>query len=435
VKHGKISLFGNFGTQNLGNECTLQAALYNIRARLPGIRVDCICSDPDDVSARYGIPALSLYCRDRHASPPATGRRYTNALRRLGRRVFLRLPQECLHWLAAIRTLKGTDALIMTGTGMLTDFGITPLDLHYEIFKWSVAAKVARCKLAFLSVGASRLAHPVSRWLVTTALSLADYRSYRDDFSRECLAAIGATTAADPVCPDLAFSFPPAGLPAPPAEGPTGRVVGLGLMDYYGRASRQERGEQVYRRYVETMSEFAAWLLSRGYTVRLLIGDLSYDRRAKEDVRTLLRENGVSYDPCQLIDEPVTGVEQLMSQLAATDIVVATRFHNVLLSMLLNKPVLAISYDAKISSLMAGAGLAEYCEPVDELKSERLVSRFLRLQVSAARVRRGLCERVDGHRRALDQQYAVLLATLGLDGPVRSRPVPAVHTEASLTKC
>ncbi len=358
MKRGKISLFGNFGTHNLGNECTREAAIHNVRQHLPGVHVDCICSDPDDVSARYGIPAVPIYCRHRNTSRSPVGGRSANALVRLLRRLFIRLPQEFLHWFTAMRMLKGTDVLIMTGTGMLTDFGITPLDLHYEIFKWSLAAKLRRRKLVFLSVGASRLAHPVSRWLVTSAISLADYRSYRDHLSRDCLANLGAKTHADPVYPDLAFSFPRSRLPKPSTDHMTGRVVGLGLMDYYGKASRPETGEHVYREYLETMSEFAAWLLNRKYTIRLLIGDVSYDTRSKHDLKEVLGRRGVAYDPRYLVDEPVISVEQLLSQLACTDVVVATRFHNVLLSLLLNKPVVSISYDPKVAAITASRSSA-----------------------------------------------------------------------------
>ena len=46
----------------------------------------------------------------------------------------------------------------------------------------------------------------------------------------------------------------------------------------------------------------------------------------------------------RIIDEPIASVDDLLKQLAATDVVVATRFHNVLLALLLNKPAIAISY-------------------------------------------------------------------------------------------
>jgi len=47
---------------------------------------------------------------------------------------------------------------------------------------------------------------PVDR---QAAISLADYRSYRDDFSKDYLARIGFDTRNDFVYPDLAFSLKP----------------------------------------------------------------------------------------------------------------------------------------------------------------------------------------------------------------------------------
>src|SRR6267143_5609231 len=97
--------------------------------------------------------------------------------------------------------------LVMTGTGMLGDFGIGPLELHYEILKWALLAKARGCKLLFVSVGAGPIAHPLSRLIVKSALSLADYRSYRDDFSMTYLDSIGFKRSTDRVYPDLAFSL------------------------------------------------------------------------------------------------------------------------------------------------------------------------------------------------------------------------------------
>jgi polysaccharide pyruvyl transferase WcaK-like protein len=69
----RITLFGNFGTQNLGNECTLQAIAHNVHKYVPDAELHCICSDPDDTSRRYGIPASAISSRYRsRAGAPAT---------------------------------------------------------------------------------------------------------------------------------------------------------------------------------------------------------------------------------------------------------------------------------------------------------------------------------------------------------------------------
>src|SRR5207247_3788314 len=156
-------------------------------------------------SAKHGIPAFPISYR--------FDKGFRSKVRRSGiaarwlRRMFIRLPLEVLEWLKAYGALRHTRMLVMTGTGMLGDFGIGPLDLHYEILKWSIVAKLRGCKLLFVSVGAGPIAHPLSRWIVKRALSLADYRSYRDQFSYEYLEFIGFDASRDRVYPDLAFSL------------------------------------------------------------------------------------------------------------------------------------------------------------------------------------------------------------------------------------
>jgi polysaccharide pyruvyl transferase WcaK-like protein len=402
---GAISFFGNFGTLNLGNECTLQAAIHHVRRCLPQMTVNCICPAPEEASARHAIPAYRMsrrYRKDPASTAPAPRRRS-----RLGRleRIALRIPAEVMEWIKAFQTLEGTRMLVMPGTGMLGDFGIGPFDLHYEIFKWSILAKLRGCRLMFVSVGAGRIAHPLSRWLVRCALSLADYRSYRDSASRQHLQSIGVDTRRDAVYPDLAFSLPGRDLADTHARNGGGAVVGLGLMEYYGKGCSPERGEGLYREYVDKISAFVVWLLEHDYSVRLLIGDLAYDRRVKQDVAARVEQRGHASDGGRLIDEPVESVDEILSQLAATDMVVATRFHTVLLALMLNKPVISISYDPKNDSLMAGVGLGEYCQHIERLDVPRLVAQFIELGGNTARFKPYARQKAEEYRLALDEQY------------------------------
>jgi len=405
LKPTTISFFGNFGMQNFGNECTLQAILQNVTRFLPDARANCICTYPQDASARHGIPASLISYRYAKGSTSTEQDQNAPAVIRFLRRLLIRLPLEAIQWLKAFRVLKGTSLLVMTGTGMLGDFGIGPFDLHYEILKWSIIAKIRRCKLLFVSVGAGPIAHPLSRWIVKRAISLADYRSYRDDFSKEYLASIGFDTRNDFVYPDLAFSLRPETRGSRSPDGGS-RVICLGLMDYYGKGSAHEYSEAIYQDYLEKTTNILAWLLDRKYTVRLLIGDSSYDRRIKGDVIKRLQERGSKYEKGQVIDEPVSSVEQLIAQLGEADMVIATRFHNILLALLLNKPVVALSYHEKIASLMAGVGMGEYCQNVDQLDVDLLLEQFLELEKNAGMVKSLIERKVEDYRKALDQQYA-----------------------------
>jgi polysaccharide pyruvyl transferase WcaK-like protein len=409
MKQQTITLFGNFGTQNLGNEYTLKAILHNVRKYFPHAAVNCVCPDPQDAAARHHIPAFQMSSRyERHSGASSAAK---NPLIRFLRRIFVRVPLELGQWFKAFRILKGTSMLVMTGTGMLGDFGIGPLDLHYEILKWALLAKARGCKLLFLSVGAGPIDHPLSRWIVKSAISLADYRSYRDSFSKDYLARIGFSTQTDSVYPDLAFSLSPE---APGLQGRNGKapVIGIGLMDYYGKRCNPESGEQTYQHYLGKVTAFVGWLLDRGYTVQLLIGDVSYDKRIKADVTRMLEARGLLDEGSHLIDAPVSSVEQLVALLAKTDMVVATRFHNILLALMLNKPVVALSYHQKIASLMSGVGLSEYCQDINEPGVDGLVERFTRLERNAGAARSLIERKAEEYRKALDEQYARIASLL-----------------------
>jgi polysaccharide pyruvyl transferase WcaK-like protein len=132
---------------------------------------------------------------------------------------------------------------------------------------------------------------------------------------------------------------------------------------------------------------------------------LAYDTRARADAFRMLQENGVVSDPSTLINEPVASAEELWTQLAQTDIVIATRFHNILLALMLNKPVLALSYHEKVRSLMAGLGLAEYCEDIAGLEVPRLRERLSTLMASAEVFKSSVKKKAEEYRVALDEQY------------------------------
>ncbi len=396
-KRPTIGLFGAFGVGNLGNECTLQALLYNIQKRVPDAEISCICPRPDEVRLAYNISAVPI--EEISFSP------INNRILRFLRKVFVRIPVELFRWIEVFITLRAVDVLVMTGTGMLGDFGIGPLGLHYEILMWTVAAKLCRCKVIFLSVGAGPLRRPLSRRIVKAALSCADYRSYRDSFSKDYLKSIGFDSERDLVFPDLAFSFPTAMLPRCSRQGTHKPIIGIGMITYFNRQCSSPDDETIYRDYLEKLGTFVSWLLERNYTVRLLIGDVTYDQRAREDLQVLLQERGFGCENGNIIDEPASSVQEILSQLAATDLVVASRFHNVLLALMLGKPVLAISYHEKVDALMTDVGLGEFRQDIESIDLEKMVRQFKTLEERSTHLKQKLSCKAEACRVALDEQY------------------------------
>jgi len=399
-----IALFGVFGAGNLGNECTLEAMLYNIRRYLPAADVTCICTGPEETSAKCGIRAYGI----RELRLPHSSNRVLGLLLK----IFSVIPVEISRWIKVLRKLKHMDMLMMTGTGMLSDFGISPFGLHYDILRWSVAARIRGCKLLFVSVGVGPIRHPLSRLFVQTALRLANYRSYRDEFSKRYLETIGSRSNEDVVSPDLAFSLPRSVITDARERGVGMTVVGVGIITYFGKNAASGAGETIYRDYVAKMDLFVRWLLDHDYGVRLLIGDVTYDRRVREDLRNLLARNGVNYSKDKIADEPAESVGELLRQLAETDLVVASRFHNVLLSLMLGKPVIAISFHEKVDSLMTAMGVEEFRQSIETVDLNRLIEQFITLEQNAQSLKRRVQRKAEACRKTLDEQYSRIFQCL-----------------------
>jgi polysaccharide pyruvyl transferase WcaK-like protein len=415
AKTKKILLFGNFGTANFGNECTLEAMIYHLRRQIPDAEVCCICSMPEIAAAKYNIAALPI-CEDIVEPWPWTRR---NPFSKWARRLFLSIPCELYRWLKGAITMHDTDMLIVVGTGLMTDAFCLGNWGPYSILKWSVIARLCGCQLAFVSVGVGPLESHIGKLCVKSALSLAQFRSYRDVESLEYLEGIGFRPSGDRIYPDLAFSLPSA---RSDYDAPKGRrpVVGLGLMWHAAMYGEKPTCTQ-YAGYLGTMMAFAEWLLDRGFDIRLLIGDVA-DEPVMRQFESLLKARCVIDQDERIIANSIESFQDLLSELAITDFVVATRFHNVLLSLFLGKPSIAISFHHKCSSLMSQMGLSEYCLDIKSLETADLIQKFSSLESNGDRLRAVIRSRAENCRAALNEQYRFLFKLTAAESQ-RTRPL------------
>ena len=408
-KNNKIVFFGVFGNQNLGNECTLQATMYNIHKAVPDATFTCLSTVPEDTELRHGIPAFAA-----HRTYPAwldsqfwSGRR--SRLMRLLRKILFRIPLELIHWARGFKVIKGSHMLIVPGTQVVSDYVTGPFSWPYDIFKWAIIAKLCRARLLFLNIGVGPIYHPLSRWFIKTSLNFSDYRSYRDIASKHYVEKMGPCRGCDPVYPDLAFSLQRTLLPACQNVGKQRPVFGIGLKDYLGREGVRDRhNNRTYRDYLNTLGDLVAWLCERKYMVRVIIGDTLYDSGVKQDFMELLHERGLMNEEGQIVNEPVFTVQQLLSQIAAVDFLVTSRFHNLVLALMLNKPVVCLSDHGKLDSLMTEIGLTEYCLPLANLDFDNLIDRLVKLEKNAEALRLYVKQKTEEYRRTLDEQYTLI---------------------------
>lgn len=396
-----VAFFGHFNGSNFGNEATFYAILYHLRRSHPDAQVTCICSGPRSTAATYHIDAIPY---EKSTFAVSWGPR--NRLLWLVRRVLL-VVSEPTQWAHALRHIRRKHMLIVPGTGLLNDatgvYGWGP----HNLFRWCLLAKLCRCKVLLVSVGAGPLYGLRGRWLVKSILRLADFRSYRDESTFDYLTNLGFHVAGDPIYPDLAYSLPHALLPRPEIRNHCRSVVGLGVMEYAGKYSVNNPTNATYHAYLDHFSTFAKWLLERKYDVKLLSGDLRDDRSRKE-LKDLLRSRTATHEYERIIDESPESIDSLFSHIAETDIVIATRFHNILLALLSNKPVIAISFHHKCRSLMRSVGLEKYCLDINDFSADSLIETFVDLRKNADDVIAQSSEKARQFCDALDEQYQTI---------------------------
>jgi len=409
MKPARISFYGNFGAGNLGNECTLQAVIEQTLRRWPDAQLLCFCTNPQDVRTRHNIAAFPSEAVDKTAAErsgsPAPRRRFARLLARIFRIAFQRIPLEVVHWVKSLREVSRTDMLIVAGTGIVADYMCGPLGWPYDIFKLSTLAALCRVKFVFLSVGVGPIRHPLSRWFLTRSLALAYHRSYRDEASKQYLEKIGFNTDRDFVCPDVVFGLSRGNLVSGVRAGQR-RVVGLGLKDY---GSNERLEPRAFGEYLDTMAALVSWLQGQGYGVRLLIGDIQYDTPVIEEFVAVLKSRNIPTDAPLLIAEPARTVKELLRQLGETEAVISARYHNLVMALIQNKPVIALSDHAKLDSLATDFGLAQYRVPLGNLSPDVLIGRFKLLENDTERLRPYLKAELDKYCRALDALYATLL--------------------------
>lgn len=395
----RITFLGHFNSTNFGNESTLLTCLYHLRRLRPNAEFACISTDHEATAAVHHIKSIPLETITR-------SRRRLNPIIRMARWIFIYAPHELYQWINCFIKLSDTDVLIIPGTGLLTDaYGLFSWG-PYSLFKWSMMAKLHRCKLYFISVGAGPIYSTLGTYFIKSALSLADFRSYRDEPSKKYLERIGFRVENDKIYPDLVFSIPETFLPRRPVR--TGRcVVGVGLMESSGTYGTAGPSPEIQRAYLGNLVTFVIWLLYHDYNIRLLIGDLRDDETVHEFMH-LLRDRLPTYDESRVINEPMSSVEDLLSQIAKTDIVVATRFHNVLLSLLCGKPVISISFHHKCESLMNFMGLKTYCLNINEFNADCLIKRFFDINVNKDKIETLITEKIMECRVALAEQYNII---------------------------
>lgn len=412
----RVGLFGLLGSGNIGNDTSLESMLHYLRTDHPDAIVDAMCSGPERVQARYGVPTVALSWYQRHEQS-ASGLKA----------IALKAAGKGLDTFRIAAWIRRHDVVIVPGMGVLeTTLPLRALGTPYAMFLACASGRLFRTKVALVSVGANATRQRLMRWLYMTASRLAFYCSYRDIDSREAMRPRHGSKTPGEVYPDLAFAIPVA------ADSPGDPdLVGVGVMDFHGSNDERQQANEIYESYVRKMKTFILWLVDSGRTVRLFVGDAKgCDDAVAGRLLTELRADRPGLPATQVSAAQASSFGDLVDALSLAGTVVATRYHNVISAIRLCKPTISVGYAAKHDAVMADVGLAEFCQRAGTLDVGRLIEQFTELQLRAPELRAQLAERNDALTRQAQVQFEKLSLLL-FPAPAGAGQLPAIRRPGS----
>ena len=396
-----VGLFGLFGIGNIGNDGSLESMVRFLRRVAPGERLICVCGDPAVVNKAFGLDTVPIYSRFRAWIGGRTG-------------VLLQKaaggdPVAAQH--SPSQTVQGADR---------------PRDGRIGRFRCQPPRMAARYS-ELVSFGA-----PDGR-----EGDLRQYRRRTDPSSGQPVVHEGGRSSRSlPVLSrrglegvhgehrvrharrsDLSgHRVPAAGTRVDPPAGPR-RPAALHRRrchDLPRLAQRPEPRRRDLCRLSREDDQLPGLALERGHVVRLLMGD-EVDRRAVDDLFRAVRSRRPDRAEGSMLFAPAHTLHDVMHQMADTDLVVATRYHNVVCALRVGKPTISVGYAEKNDVLLTEMGLGDYCQHIECLDVELLKAQTMRLILDLPAIEARVCQVSARFDRSLREQENLLASLICSD--------------------
>lgn len=336
-----IALFGVFGCGNFGNDATLEACLNGINEASPNTIVLCIAANPSAVARSYAITTRAM----------------------LVRRRFGHIVGELMNFLRAWRIALTARRFIVAGTGVLDDQHVSPSELPLDVLRWSLAARLGGAELVFLGVGAGPIEHAWSRRFLKLATSMAHKVSYRDECSKRFMERLGRNVEEDSILPDLAFYLRQS-QPLPSRDLRQRRRIAVGVL---AQLNWRER-PHLYERYEQSMLGLLERLANLGLDAILIGGD-----EADSDTRHAVLDRAVRQG-LPIRAEECHSFHDVLRTVSACDILIASRYHNLVAGVIAGIPAISLGYGPKNQALLERVGVGEWSHNVDTFDVDDVAS-------------------------------------------------------------
>ena len=418
----EVAVLSPSGWGNLGDAAIVDSVLHALAQRRKHARVALFTLNPQDSAQRHGVQAFTCtgFSRPNYGISEVFWAARDNAATRLldsasasrfsrlpGIRKFVSLGRlvrsERRHRTALSGLMSTLKLVIVAGGGQIDDFWGGALGHPYVLARWARAAKQRGARYLVLSVGTGVLQTPLARLFARQALARADYRSFRDARSRE-LAGVEA-----PVVPDLAYGFPIERFRRRAPRSSTRLTVGISPIAYCDPRVWPEVDAQRYRSYFSRLSDLMVRLVEAGHELQLFATDGPDNvnmRDLVEDLKARLEPEALA----RVHAHEIASLDQLFELFSTLDNAVVSRLHGGILAHLMGLPVVALSYERKVITMMASMQHQRLCLDIDTFKVDEALTVCTRALEDREALTTDVLDKVEGYRKLVLEQYDRVLS-------------------------
>jgi len=396
----RFGIFGSYNASSQGDLAILESILSQITARFPSAEITVFAFSPHFVqqalaSRPFHVRVTAAHPSAEHAQPRRHPRQLSTSPPPAAKKqksvkawfaswpllydAFL-LFRHASFWLQLFRRLRTLDVLLIGGGGLLVDLYPTwPL---YPLL-YTFLARLARTPVTFYAVGMGPVRSLRGKVYFAAALNLSQGISVRDGRSfvqarRLLFHPEKLIHAADP-----AFT-----LAVPQLAHPKNRKtsthprVGISTVALYRPGDWPTPDAARYTLYIRRMADLVTAVANTlSAKVILFSTNCPKDLHTAHDIFRLaqpfIQERKIEIFPsCALRD--------LSAFLPTLDLVVGTRLHSLILALLHNVPILALSYQDKVAALCEDLDASDLVFSLQDLINEdKAASRHSQQQILA----------------------------------------------------
>ena len=393
TRNPKVFVYGYYGNRNTGDEIILETILASLRARLRNASFTVMSDDPKQTTTEHQVRAIG---------------------------------RSELHQIA--EAIEEADLVVAGGGGLFHDtLGFEPDRMFTRGSGFTVYVApalyglLAQKRVMLWGVGIGPFKSELAREYTKAVCLAADVVTVRDQLSRSLLKSAGVPSSRIIVTADCAFGAKPCKKSAKalrglfPERSSSGPTVGVAVREW----SVDVRSQYWERQLAEALDKFVQ--SESGRVVFVPFQTLETEKEHDLAVARRIASQLSSQTDATVLQERLAP-QEVKALIAECDLLVGMRLHSIIFAAQAGVPVVALSYDPKVSALMTRLALRHFACPLPDIQSGTL--RDLMTQALEKRPKISASLRAASEKLAQEAKKNVQLACELLKRPPEPKPLP-----------